>query len=92
MSKKTAFLMGGQVSVKSPFVGLFYLTSGGSKERPSPTAQNVLNLTQFFGKRGKIVCWRPPPPPPPTPAGNPGFAPVYWIKNSTWPHRKLSFD
>ena len=40
---------------------------------------------QFFGKFGKIVCWRPPPPPPPSsaglaspPTGNPGSAPVKW--------------
>ena len=26
---------------------------------PPPTAQNVLNFMQFFGKFDKIICWRP---------------------------------
>ena len=43
--------------------------------RPRPTAQNVLNFMQFFGKFGNFVC--PPTPgklaPPPT--ENPGSAP-----------------
>ena len=46
-----------------------------------PTAQNVLNFMQFFGKFGKIVCWRPSPgglaPPP---VGNPGFTPDKFIQ------------
>ena len=35
-----------------------------------PTAQNFLNFMQFFGKFGKIICWRAPPP-----EGNPVSAP-----------------
>ena len=26
-----------------------------------PTAKNFLNFMQFFGKFGKIICWRPHP-------------------------------
>ena len=36
-------------------------SSGGSKgDGRTPTAQNFLNFMQFFGKFGKIICWRPP--------------------------------
>ena len=38
-------------------------SKGGRPQRvPPPTAQKILNFMQFFGKFGKIVCWRPPPP------------------------------
>ena len=37
--------------------------SGGSKEgaRDAPQGPNSFNFLQFWGKFGKIVCWRPPP-------------------------------
>ena len=52
---------------------------GGAPDAPNPpTAQNFLNLTQFFGKFGKIICCHPPPrglaPPP---MGNPESTPGY---------------
>ena len=36
------------------------VSSGKFRGRPPPTAQNFLNLMQFFTKFGKIICWRLP--------------------------------
>ena len=49
---------------------------GGRPRRPHSIGQNFLNLMQFLGKSGNIVCWRLPlggSVHPPT--GNPGSAP-----------------
>ena len=34
----------------------------GTRDARSPRGPNSFNFTQFLGKFGKIVCWRPPPP------------------------------
>ena len=64
-----------------------FLVIGGSKGKgagrprtedtaphPHPPGHpNSLDFMQFWGKLGKIVCWRPPPPPgelTPRPRGN----------------------
>ena len=50
---------------------------GGGPSAPILTpARNVLNFMQFFGKIGKIVCWRPAKLAP-SPKENSGSAPEY---------------
>ena len=41
---------------------------------PPPGGLNSFNFMQFWGKFGKIVCWRPPRELAPPPRGNPGSA------------------
>ena len=51
-------------------MNVMFKVSGGSKgghEGRPPGGPNSFNFLQFWGKFGKIVCWRPPgelaPPP-----------------------------
>ena len=49
-------------TAKLPF-GPFAFSDGSKVGAPAvhpPTAQNVLNFMQFFGKFGKIICWYHP--------------------------------
>ena len=43
------------------------VSKGGARTHQGP---NSFNFMQFWGKFGKIVCWRPLAPPP---RGNPGY-------------------
>ena len=53
----------------------------------APTDQNFLNFMQFFGKSGKLVCWRPQGLAPP-PTGNLVSAPTWATSLNlfTWTH------
>ena len=64
------------------FTQLSSYYSGGSKgaqgTRPPPRGCKFFQFHAFFGKFGKIVCWRPPGELAPPPRGNPGSATVLW--------------
>ena len=48
-------------------------SKGGARDVRPPGSPNSLNSMQFWGKFGKIVCWRVGAPT----SGNPGSATVY---------------
>ena len=50
----------------------------GTRDARSPRCPNSFNFTQFLGKFGKIVCWRPPPPRVGVPTSG-----KYWVRHCT---------
>ena len=60
-----------------------------------PIAQNALNVMQFFGNFGIIVCWHPPGASAPLPTGNPGSVPgrmgALWSRGREFNFKKFKF-